>query len=650
VVRLGVCLLASSLAIAGCGAEVPTDSEAPAVPVAPPPTPSVSPPAPPPTFTVAGDVTASGQPLAGARVCARREVPILDLVHEDIQATCVNTDATGAFEMMLGTGIYFVAGSAEHHLPRGERVAMRAGEPGVAVKLELVLGGREYVGRVVDLDKHSIAGARVAHVDHVHLMVEVETDEQGGYRLWSSRSGRIEVDASGYTRLAIPEREGQQFVLLPESSIAGTVVDRKRQPVANARVILRDYLGSMIEDRPENAARTDAHGRFRIGQLPPGHQPLTALSPDRETTAYSDFHVSLAEGLEQVVLTLDEDVHRHRALIVDAESGAPVPGCLAKFGFDEAWGDEHGHIDVSLPFEGTALDTLICPGYVTRLPFPPIGPEPVRIEVGRGVELHATVVAAGRPLAGYVVSPRWVEGSDSSGLVWLEDETTDALGRFVITGLAPGTYGFGDGHKVIVDDRPVQEAVIPIQSRGRIEVEVGAAHAGRPVVVNDCEQRESKGQWVASTRVEPNGLAVVEWVSPGRYRVILSDLETDRCGVESVPITVAANETARVQLADAQARPRPIRVRVVDPTGEPAAGAVVSVDGPDVPLEQRHWFLTTWTDMVAITDAEGRAELPRYVSERFVILAARPGQFGARRVKNFRFTGREIVIRLWQFD
>ncbi|MFO7565755.1 MAG: carboxypeptidase regulatory-like domain-containing protein [Enhygromyxa sp.] len=672
-VRPSVWALASLLVIAGCRAGKHKDKDkdkdktddAPAIAV------------PRPAGTIAGEVRASGEPLADAQVCARKELPILDSVREDLESICGRSDASGRFDLSLGPGVYFVVASAQQHRPRGEQVVLRAAEPGVVRSFELLPGGREYAGEVVDLDGEPVAGAKVSFVtlldNRWYPAVEVETDVQGRYRLWSARVGRLEVAASGYMDRALSERGGARLLLLPESSVAGVVVDREGRPVADARVSAESGFGP-VGGMPENSVRSDAQGRFVLDQLRPDGYRLAAIGPDREVGVKAQIHLGYAERREQVVLTLDTDLHRYRAQIVDAETGAPVAGCEVDFeDGDQAYYlrgrvDEQGGLDVPLDSPGRRLERLRCPGYVARRPLPELTPASTtvpRVEVDRGVALHGIVVdrQSREPVAGLQVTMH----PDELGvwdLTWSDEDTTDALGRFTITGLASGKYRLDvhppqrrwglEQQELIIDEAPVQRVTVEIPSAGRIEVEVGPERAGQWAHVAACtgpHVDQDRGGWV-----EFDGRAILEWVPTGSYWVSVGDPPIERCGAESVPVTVSAGETSRVRVEASSSSPS-VSVRVLSSTGTPVARAVVQVDDPHTSVTSDAWALSSDMTKVALTDAEGLATLSAHAGSpfarvrgphglgRFNVVAVRPGQFGAREVDAEAAAG-EIVIRL----
>ena len=105
-----------------------------------------------------------------------------------------------------------------------------------------------------------------------------------------------------------------------------------------------------------------------------------------------------------------------------------------------------------------------------------------------------------------------------------------------------------------------------------------------------------------------------------------------------------ADQTTKVQLAVAGERATPaVRVRVTGPSGEPVAGAVVTVSNAERAITAREWTLDLLFG-AAISDAQGRANVDPY-GRRFNVVAVRPGQFATRTVDG-EAAAQELELRL----
>lgn len=620
-----------------------------------------------------GEVRTSGG-IVPAQVCAQRVAPTVALVAADVDPICTSTDATGRFVLALGSGVFFVVASADHHEPRGEQVVVVASEPGPSVDFELLPGGRFYAGTVVDIEGQPIPGAKITHEVDLGLRhggVEVQANAQGEFRLWSSRKGRLRVRAPGYMRMLIATPDDLRLVLLPESSIEGTVVDRSGQPVAHARVSVSDELGSAAWGWPEDAVWSDERGRFRLTQLGPGiHVVVAFAEPNRDFGAGLRVDVEFAEHREDIVVMLDDPLLQYRAQFVDAESGAPVAGCeitvTTRSKYDPTalvWADEAGLLE--LPFAvKPELHAIQCPGYVASMPFRQLSPDlssPTRIEVRRGHVFEGTLVdTEWRPISGRRVALRVAFGRRDK-VYWPPADITDASGRFTFDGLPEGDYTFETAgyidHRHLVRVGEEGSETFEVPAAERVEIEFPASAIGRSLVLIDCEHAEPDESVYPyhAASIESDRLAVFERSSPGTYHVSFhwefGQTGDVACRESEGSITVALGETTRVRLD-----PGPLdevdddllAIRVLDPAGAPVAGAVVSQHMHDDPVDPREWSLDP--SSFALTDADGRTVIARDHHHRYyetgIVVAVRPGFHGTRKVRARSGRMQHVTVRL----
>lgn len=126
--------------------------------------------------------------------------------------------------------------------------------------------------------------------------LEATQDANGAFEVYALREGEVTVSAVaedyGVESLMVPVGsenviEGVEILLAPEATIDGQVVDSMGVPMADA-LVFKD--GMPMYDDIENleaypgtnprALRTDANGRFTIGNLSAGEIPLYAHAPD----------------------------------------------------------------------------------------------------------------------------------------------------------------------------------------------------------------------------------------------------------------------------------------------------------------------------------------------------------------------------------
>ena len=202
-------------------------------------------------------VTAFTNAHGEASLPGARGLPLRVEVRAPGHATrIVSTDATlASLEVTLG-----VAASAS-----GEVRAARGGDP--IADAEVVL--------------YTDVGVHRAHTDH-----------NGSYNLpdLATGSARLRVRAHGYatsTRDVVVESLAShptsfaRTELAEEAVVAGVVVDGRGDPVPFARVA-RDQVPTYLAvgATPAGIVVTDAHGRFRLGELPEGSLTIEAYLPD----------------------------------------------------------------------------------------------------------------------------------------------------------------------------------------------------------------------------------------------------------------------------------------------------------------------------------------------------------------------------------
>ncbi|MFO7565032.1 MAG: carboxypeptidase regulatory-like domain-containing protein [Enhygromyxa sp.] len=634
---------------------------------------------------VSGTVSVEGKALAGARVCAWNQGPNERLVREQAVApVCTNTDGSGGFALTLAPGIWAIVASAREHLPRAEEVAIRTGAPVVAVNLSLRRGGQAYSGTIVDLEGKAVAGIEVQAMLRLGRRTSVgattTTDERGHYELWSGEEASVSVNAPGYARM-IPRGETTS-VLLPESVIAGRVVDDQGEPVAGARVAQVERFGATY-GFPRNATRTDDEGGFRLTQLMPGEYTVLGLSDSGG--GMSKAYVGLAATRDDVTIELEQPLTRLRARFVD-DRGEPATSCLVQvsrkpdekvLGGTYFWTDHEGLLDAPVVEGSYHVLGLTCPGLIGKPPYQPIpagklDAELPTLTLERGRALRGRLLdSAGQPLAHRAVLAQELEPDfDQDRPSWRigdfatlgELVETDADGRFEIGGLPPGSYELavldwsevGDPLTFTIAEVPVTEASFTLPPTGRIEVHVRGGRAGQIVRVEHCDAhlRDWRARpWTRRGELDAEGRAVFEIAPPGRHSLVL-DGDASCDDPNATRIEVVAGDTQTVELVSTSQDPSAtskLRVRVVSSEGEPVANAIVEVDlggfGPaaEQPPTRVDWKM--FWESLSITDAEGRVELEVRPDKEgpWPVAAVRPGQFGSGMLTR---GGGELTIRL----
>jgi protocatechuate 3,4-dioxygenase beta subunit len=298
-------------------------------------------------------------------------------------------------------------------------------------------------------------GAPVAHADVVLDWKSTTTDDAGRFSVTGLAPGELDVMAhtaragSPSTKLTIA-RDGRADVRLvvQPSSLAGIVVDPAGAPVEGVRV-------TATSDDPHGIGsdRTDAHGRFDLGGLPPGRYELEVHHDDEQLRTNASAITATTERRD-LRLVLPELASIGGRVVLD---GQPVP----YFGF-VVEADAHtiasdtpnpvrdaGGRFVQRGVEpGTWAVAIVGPGFATRTL------EGVRVTAGAATDLGDIAVERGRvvrghvrdetgaPVAGATVTIRSDSGLDSGLRGLLAGTSTarsDTTGAFELAGLGPAS-------------------------------------------------------------------------------------------------------------------------------------------------------------------------------------------------------------------
>jgi protocatechuate 3,4-dioxygenase beta subunit len=274
---------------------------------------------PPANSTVAGRVTVDGQPGRGVAVAlVPQGVPRPDRTEPGEK---VRADGDGHFRFTgVAAGRYLLQPLAPAHVldpvsdysMPGKQISVEENEQVENIDLALRRGG-VITGRVTDDEGRPVIGAPItvdyfdARGNRAFLYAVQErrftSDDRGIYRLFGLPAGKYKVavfsiSASRSTRVYHPGTtdEGQaKFVEVTPGGVvenvnvkvsrpsqtfevAGRVADESGQPVPNVRV---EYFYTPLGGDTKPSARqhgmgvVDAHGEFRLKELPPGSYTIT---------------------------------------------------------------------------------------------------------------------------------------------------------------------------------------------------------------------------------------------------------------------------------------------------------------------------------------------------------------------------------------
>jgi protocatechuate 3,4-dioxygenase beta subunit len=348
------------------------------------------------------------------------------------------------------------------------------------------------------------------------------TAEDGKFILRGVAPGIVNfyVMKSGYTSgpyaSVRPAADGERvenvvLTVLPAASISGRVIDDSGQPIAGARVITGiPVQGDATKQRTFssqiNAAVTDSDGQYWIGGLPAGEYAVVA-SPYGQTEATRDpsdptfgqtITVKLDVGEERTGIEVVApfrsfntrinlpNTQRGTSIVagrVVDTSGRSIPNAivlLALAADDTGRGltastDSAGNFRITDVPAGTFGIGAIAPGFPAALQHQGPTPTPMPLEVKDGSLTDGVVLTMrrgavisgaltdeyGDPVVGTVtVAGPYRSESGVSG----RSITTDARGRYRMTGLEPGEYLLSvqppASTEVHFEDQPGHESVI----------------------------------------------------------------------------------------------------------------------------------------------------------------------------------------------
>lgn len=604
----------------------------------------------------------TGAPIARARVCA--ELAPSDALPSALtrDPRCTASDDRGRYAIgELLAGDYRVAAMARSHTPavfhpEGDRArarfALGSGEHRVDVDLVLGPGGVEVTGTVSDVSGGPIAHALVraagddAEADGAGAAAE--TDGAGVYALWVAPGKRtVTAVADGYTPGEDTCRAPCKLDLrlLPESSLAGTVVDAATGgPVAGVRVV------AFSEGDAGEADITDDGGRFQLTRLSPGRYTAVARAPTGYGRSAGSTFVGLAQHAGPISVTLYPAFRISGRVVVPGESR---PACRdarvilregLMQGSVEAERDPDGtlHIDGVLP--GHYDVGVRCEGFLAHAHYPPIVVTDQDVTgLAWEVDAGATIRGHVRTQAGAPVDARMVvvargegEAADADGRArWLRTARDGgyelrglSTGEFVITVTTPG--GAPRVHVTVPSPGAVIEQDVIVEEggtiRGRVVDAAGAAVAGVYVLavpdagiveqggrtgddggftidhvpVGDCEVTAAHAPWGQGVLHQPSG---------GR--------------VEAKHVMVAAGETATVQL-------------VVEPITGMITGVVEDARG--APVADAFVTATLETDSVDRLATLGLTAYRRQYTSDGPVVTRPDGTFTLTRLSEGRYT------------
>lgn len=486
---------------------------------------------------------------------------------------------------------------------------------------------------LVDKDGGPVPHARVTlaavwgAISDVPLPVATEpSDPQGQSRL-SVRRGTylLTVSATGYisfsAQVSLTHDLHQKIALWPAARLDGIVsLDGPRKDRAGGNTQLGGLRVELVGDKGpaqgRHSARTDDDGRFSIDGLMAGR--YTALVVGHAGVAEQEVFVRAFPEITQLAISLHQGIPARGS--VEGSDARPLAGaCIIIFGGPECVARTSALGTFVLPHvePGRTLDVRIeAEGFVAQTAALMIGLDgrlpPVRLaraHVIRGI----VVDEAGKAVKGAAVELRYRSAGVRSAFAKSDEPEryaeTDSNGRFVLTNLAEGdvtltarleTNLLG---RVDVPVEPVQksEAKIVLAQAGFIEGVVrydDGSPAGHVAVIE---------YWNRSDVTDDEGRYRLGPFAPGRYDLRLHAPKHRQPHVlwfaePDVGKVVEVEKGKRTSLDLTILRHNhTLEGVVVDPSGRPVGGAVVTAGPARLRQPQRWRHGNAWT----VTDDEG---------------------------------------------
>lgn len=472
-------------------------------------------------------VDAGGAPVGGVEVSA---TPFVEGEQRAFRAPAeearTDTDAGGDFRLgPLAAGRHNVAfrarGFADKAIP-----AVDIGDNGELVdlgKIALEVGAL-LEARVVDESGVPLVGASISFEGFREEgeSPDAVTDAEGTFKALDFRAGempRLYVEAEGYSPLLavveVPTVEPFEIALERGYVVEGQAIDAAGEPVAFGsysvdRIEPRQTTDGLYQE-DQRRGRLDADGRLRARGLGAGHYRLRIERAGEGETF--DLEVPQSEPLVVKLETLEPQRWLHGRVV--GPDGLPVEGVAVESRRRGSLTDFEGRFAFAVGSADTVELRVNAPGAVPyERVVDLVGPEPeVEIRLEAGLEIRGLILDELRePVAEAAVG--W--GGELRAV-------SDAAGRFVIDGLASGSYllrARKEGYAMSAEERVVvtETSVDGVELLLLPGVTVLGEVRGRPELWPRIQVRAS---W-------QTGRAFVLWLSPtentsvdqeGRFRL-----------------------------------------------------------------------------------------------------------------------------------
>ncbi len=591
---------------------------------------------------VAGTVLVDGAPATGALVRLEDEASRLGLV--GLREARTGVDGRFDFGAQQATrydmGVYLPGRVAT--VKRVDLRDPRLNSENVVVVLEPCVIG--LYGKVVDASGGVITHAQLL----AQGVVGTESDAKGSFDICLDAAGnapderKLVVSATGYGTLEmiapLSGRVRHDFMLTPEATISGRVVNPQGGPIAMALVRLStDEAAPRPGSEQPAAARTvtDANGKFELGGIGAGRLRIQAFARGAASTL-STIEVTVG-GTKEITLTVSErGILRGRVLSngqpvagVSVFDSAELPTYQARTQVVASINEAVSQEDGTFVLDDLPIGTLSLGTSPYRLRSPATlqiaaGEQTIDLEVEKMGSLAGTVRRDGKPISHALVR--------ASGSKWTNTRTTETneLGRYAFEDLDADDYKLS-AHSAAAGAFVDLDQRIKIELGASAQADLDLRYAARiSGIVVDAKSSPVAGAFVSfkSTTTDDQsrcttdasgGFSCNSMTGGGAYRVEVSGSQAS-----PKPYAFVGTSPAPFLLRDGDAHIDDVRLTVdassltikgvvVDRTGQPVPDARVAANaGRDV------WAAVP----TAVTNLRGEFEL-RDVS---------PGSYGLQAV------------------
>jgi hypothetical protein len=345
---------------------------------------------------------ASGAPVGGIVVDERGErvaeayvsISAVDGTWSD----SVYANERGEFTLpAIAPGKHTMYGSSKLHIATPEMLFEHDGvRPKTDLVVKVVLGA-ELAGRVVDTAGRPVAGVAIRGAG-------VETDADGRFLAVGLEVGEVSLSAYLDTRASEEKKvmitagkRAEVHFVLRDSSLAGRVVDKRGNPIADAQLWAR-----ATDESNTFFATSDEYGKFDFGGMPPGDYNVIAQHEEEASRRLPDSTSVFRTGRRDLTIVLPALATITGRVVLD---GAPVTyfGVIVTKTPDRRYSestatvnDDRGVFAQKDIAPGTWSVIVLGPGFATKTI------DRVVVDEGRTTDLGTITVERGRIVRGRV--------------------------------------------------------------------------------------------------------------------------------------------------------------------------------------------------------------------------------------------------------